>query len=270
MMMKSISQPEPKSPLFSLGDLAFISILALATSLGFLWIPADRSTVDATPAGGSISGTVRFDGEAPKLPHANSAAFGICGATHSYDRLIVGKDHGVEYTLVYISNPPAGRANFPAPVITQKGCGYSPHMSIATRGTSAIFVNDDPGLHNVHGYFASGSDRSTLFNFGQPTQGERTPQQLRKAGMVSVECDVHPWMSSWIWVTDNPYVAVTKADGSYSISGLPAGTYNVVMWHEGWKMTSSNGRPTFSGPVVEQKQVTVTDGGTSTQDFQLK
>ena len=259
-----------QGPLVSRSDLAFILGIIFVTSFGFL-IPPDHSAIKATaPAGGAISGTVKFQGETPKLPHANSAAFGMCGATHSYDRLLVGKDRGVEYTLVYISNPPAGRANFPAPVITQKGCGYTPHMSIATRGTSAIFVNEDPGLHNVHGYYASGAERSTLFNFAQPTQGERTPQQLRKAGMVEVECDVHSWMSSWIWVTDNPYVAVTKADGSYSIPGLPAGTYNVIMWHEGWKMTSSNGRPTFSSPIVEQKQVTVADGGVATQDFELK
>ncbi len=89
--------------------------------------------------------------------------------------------------------------------------------------------------------------------------------------MTSVECDIHPWMNSWIWVSDNPYVAVTKADGSYSIGGLPAGTYNVIMWHEGWKLTGMpNGRPAFSGAVVKQQQVTVSADGTSTVDFELQ
>ena len=143
--------------------------------------------------------------------------------------------------------------------------------AIATRGSSVNFINQDPGLHNVHGYFTSGSERSTLFNFAQPSQGMQSAQQLRKAGMVNVQCDVHFWMSSWIWVTDNPYVAVTNADGSYSISGLPAGTYNLVMWHEGWKLNSNEGgRPDFSGAIVEQRQVTVTDGGATTTDFELK
>ncbi len=245
----------------------FALVIVLATSLGFLMIPKDQK---ASPAGGNITGTVRFSGPVPKIAHAKTTGFEMCGQTHSYDRLIVDKNGGVEYTLVYVANPPAGKANFPPVTIKQEGCGYSPHMAIATRGSSVTFVNSDPGLHNVHGYFTSGSDRSTLFNFAQPSQGMQSAQQLRKAGMVNVECDVHFWMSSWIWVTDNPYVAVTNADGSYSIPNLPPGTYNLIMWHEGWKMSNGDGgRPEFSGAVVQQKQVTVGDGG-ATADFELK
>ncbi len=251
-------------------DLVFAVALFLAISLGALAIPKDQSALAKTPAGNSITGTVRFTGEKPHLQRADAAAFGICGKTHSYDRLDIDKGNGVEYTLIYVSNPPAGRMNLPAPTISQKDCGYFPHMAIAPRGSSVTFVNDDPGLHNVHGYYTSGSERTTLFNFAQPTQGEKTAQQLRKAGMVNIQCDVHPWMNAWIWVTDNPYVAVTKADGSYSINGLPPGTYNLVMWHEGWKMTRSTGRPEFSGPVVQQQSVTVTEGGTATANFELK
>jgi len=262
------SQDISKTALLSKRDIGFVLTISLITSIGFL--PLSKHTVPVTPAGGSISGTVRFAGPAPKLPHAKTTGFEMCGASHSYDRLIVGKGGGVEYTLIYIANPPAGRANFPAPTLTQEGCGYKPHMLIASRGSNVTFLNQDPGLHNVHGYFVSGSERSTLFNFAQPTQGQQSVQQLRKAGMVNVECDVHPWMSSWIWVTDNPYVAITKPDGSYSIEGLPAGTYNLVLWHEGWKMTSDAGRPQFSGAVVEQRQVTVTDGAAGNADFELK
>ncbi len=269
--LKNTAQ-EPQRPLkgllISKSDLAFALIICLATSLGFFAIPKDQKS---SPSGGSISGTVRFSGAAPKLPRADAAAFGMCGKTHSYDRLIVGKGEGVQYTLIYIANPPAGKANFSAPTIKQEGCGYSPHMAIATRGSSVNFVNNDPGLHNVHGYYTSGSDRTTLFNFAQVTQGQSSSQQLRKAGMVGIECDVHFWMSSWIWVTDNPYVAVTNADGSYSIPDLPPGTYNLVMWHEGWKMSGGDGgRPEFPGAVVEQRQVTVTEGGATTTDFELK
>ncbi len=259
-----------REPLFSKSDLAFAIIVCFATSLGFLAVPKNHI---AAPAGGSITGTVRFAGAAPKLEKAKCISPEVCGKTHSYDRLITGKDGGVEYTLIYLANPPAGKANFPAPTVTQVNCGYTPHMAIATRGSSVTFVNQDPVLHNVHGYYYIGNDRSTAFNFAQPTKGQSSSQQLRKPGMVNVECDAgHTWMSSWIWVTDNPYAAVTNANGSYSIDGLPPGTYTVVMWHEGWKIvdTQPGGRPVFSGAVVEQKQITVPSSGSTSADFELK
>ncbi|SRR5581483_4139638 len=265
--MKSFKD-STKPSLFTSGDFAFAVIIVIATSFGFLFVPKETSST--VPAGASISGRVTFTGSAPHLATAKTTGFEMCGSSHSYDHLIVGKNGGVEYTLLYISNPPAGKPNFPPLTIKQSGCGYTPHLAVATRGTSVTFENDDPGLHNVHGYYVSGSDRSTLFNFAQPSQGQKSQQALKKAGMVNVECDVHYWMSSWIWVTDNPYVAVTHADGSYSIDGLPPGTYNLVLWHEGWKPAGNEGgRPEFSGAVVEQRQVTV-GNGVATADFQLQ
>ena len=49
---------------------------------------------------------------------------------------------------------------------------------------------------------------------------------------IRVKCDVHPWMSSMFVVLDHPYFAVTKDDGTYTISGLPPGNYTITAWHE--------------------------------------
>jgi hypothetical protein len=50
--------------------------------------------------------------------------------------------------------------------------------------------------------------------------------------MVPFKCDVHPWMSSWAGVVAHPFFAVSGADGSFEIQGLPAGTYTLEAWHE--------------------------------------
>jgi uncharacterized protein (DUF2141 family) len=39
-------------------------------------------------------------------------------------------------------------------------------------------------------------------------------------------------MSSYVFVSETPYYAITKADGSFEIKGLKPGTYKVETWHE--------------------------------------
>jgi len=39
-------------------------------------------------------------------------------------------------------------------------------------------------------------------------------------------------MAAWIGVMDHPYFCVTSGTGSYGIPNLPAGRYQVQVWHE--------------------------------------
>jgi uncharacterized protein (DUF2141 family) len=50
--------------------------------------------------------------------------------------------------------------------------------------------------------------------------------------MVALECNVHGWMNAFLGVLPHPFFAVTGTDGSFSIKGLPPGTYTIEAWHE--------------------------------------
>ena len=76
-------------------------------------------------------------------------------------------------------------------------------------------------LHNTHGYYG----KRTAFNLALPNEGQRIPTELPRAGAVRVDCDAHGWMEGWIYVVDNPYYAVTGADGKFpSPTSRPATT----------------------------------------------
>lgn len=224
---------------------------------------------------GSISGRVTFTGTPPKeTTFKHNISTESCGKQVDLDRLVIGKNKGVQYTLLYLKNPPAGSTNGMKPaVIDQKNCRYTPHMSIAAKGSTLEMVNSDPLLHTSHGYLYTGMERSTAFNIAQPIAGQRTQQQLRKAGMLEIECDAgHVWMSCWVWVTPSPFAAITNEDGDFLIENVPAGTYSLIMWHEGWKIKSKDAadRPKFSDPIAEEREVMVTAGKTTIINFELR
>jgi hypothetical protein len=39
-------------------------------------------------------------------------------------------------------------------------------------------------------------------------------------------------MAAWVGVTSHPFCAVTGADGSFRIAGVPPGRYTIEAWHE--------------------------------------
>jgi hypothetical protein len=47
-----------------------------------------------------------------------------------------------------------------------------------------------------------------------------------------VKCDVHGWMKAWMAVLPHPFYAVSQANGTFTISNLPPGTYTLVAWQE--------------------------------------
>jgi uncharacterized protein (DUF2141 family) len=50
--------------------------------------------------------------------------------------------------------------------------------------------------------------------------------------IIKFKCDVHPWMTGYVVVTDNQFCAITGDDGSFTLKDVPPGSYTVTAWHE--------------------------------------
>jgi len=70
------------------------------------------------------------------------------------------------------------------------------------------------------------------FNVSQPTSMTTPRTFTAPEVMIPLECNVHGWMHAWLAVLPHPFYAVTGADGSFSLKGLPPGTYTIEAWHE--------------------------------------
>ena len=191
--------------------------------------PVDQATA------GNIAGRITFEGAAPTPqpirmdsdPNCSRQSTGATGQP-----VMVGADGALQNVFVYVKDG-LGNLRFPVPsapvVLDQKGCVYIPRILGVQTGQPIEIANSDPTLHNVHAVPMTNQE----FNMGYPIQGmKHTHTFSTKEVMVPFKCDVHGWMRAWVGVLDHPYFGVTGADGSFTLKGLPPGTYTVEAWHE--------------------------------------
>jgi len=186
----------------------------------------------------SISGTVTFKGDAPEMAVLDMAADPVCAEKNEEDPkrrqvLVLGDNQRIANVLVQIKGGlPAMEHEAAAEVVEfdQGGCQYSPHVFALRVGQTLKILNPDGTLHNVHAF----SKVNAEFNEAMPKFRTELEKVFDKAEPTpfAVKCDVHPWMNAWAAVFDHPYFAVTGNDGSFTIGNLPAGTYELEIWHE--------------------------------------
>ena len=190
--------------------------------------------VDAATAA-TVTGKVTFTGTAPAAQPVKLSSDPYCEKANpglKTEAEVVGSDGSLGNVFVYVKDG-LGNRTFSAPsepvVLDQKGCHYTPHVLGIQIGQPLQIVNSDDTLHNVHGLPKANKE----FNQGQPIQGMKMTHTFStKEVMIPFKCDVHGWMNAWIGVLDHPYYAVTSTDGTFSLKGLPPGTYTIEAWHE--------------------------------------
>ena len=193
------------------------------------------ATTAPAVADGKATGHVKFDGKPPELkPLAitDEQAKGCCPADKKVSskdpKIMVDGSGGLANVVVTIDVPGAKlEPSAEALHVDQKECTFEPHVQVVPAGAKIVFLNSDQVSHNVHTY----SSKNDQFN-QTIAPGSKEERVLAKGEKFQVKCDIHPWMSSWVFVSETPYYAITKPDGSFEIKGLKPGTYKLELWHE--------------------------------------
>lgn len=193
--------------------------------------PAAPAAKPAATAG-KVTGKLVYDGKVPEVPPLVIGADKSpgCGEhVSTQDPALVIDEHGGIANAVVTITVPGARVEVPAEpfVIDQRGCRFEPHVLVAPVGSKLRFANSDACTHNVHTY----PRKSDPINKAMAAGGHEELVLAQKE-TVQVRCDYHPWMSCYVFVTDTPYWALTKHDGSFEITGLAPGAYKAELWHE--------------------------------------
>lgn len=183
----------------------------------------------AVQNGGTISGKVFFRGSWTPSNISVTKDQGVCGQSKREPSWMINKRGEVQYTVVQLADIVKGKAIGQVnPVLDQEGCEYKPHVLAVPAGTTVEIRNSDGILHNVHTF----SEKNEPFNRAQPKYLKKITQTFEKAELISIKCDVHGWMSAWLFVVDHPYYDVTSANGTFELADVPPGTYTLEVWQE--------------------------------------
>lgn len=215
---------------------------------------AGAAATDAGPGGtgwATLKGVFTFEGSPPSAKQlVVDKDTEVCskGGMKLFDRslLVNGSNKGLANVVVFVRK--SSRVKNPVPsdqlVFDQKNCEFLAPVFAARVGQSVDVRNSDPVGHNTN---IAGTSFNQLIPAGQGTV--YTPN--KETGMpVMVTCNIHPWMKSYAVFREDGYVAVSGADGSFTIPDLPAGEpLEFQVWHE--RASGPNGA--LSLPLPELK-----------------
>ena len=187
---------------------------------------------------GDLTGTVTLKGTPPAekdiTPLREDATCGkLAGAaTAKTTHYVVGAKGELANCVVIIKGVPGAKstgADAKPVVVDQKSCLYVPHIFAVQTGQKITVKNSDPVMHNVHTTPTTGASE---YNQAQMAGNPDLSLTLDKPeSFMKFKCDVHPWMFAYATVVDQPYFAVTDAEGKFKIANVPAGKYTVEAAH---------------------------------------
>jgi hypothetical protein len=200
---------------------------------------------------GNIKGQIVWAGDPPAaeaLKLDKDAAVCLAhGALLSQKYVVDPKSKGVRYLVVWLVDPKAGNVIKGPPVnpalkaipakdkkvvIDQPFCQFEPHVLALREGQSLVIRNSAKIPHNTN--IVSSGSNPNLNPIIAPGDSKTVPASDWHASpsASSVSCTIHGWMKGYIRVFNHPYFAVTDANGNFEIKGIPAGTWNLIVWHE--------------------------------------
>jgi len=110
--------------------------------------------------------------------------------------------------------------------VTQQFQTFTPGVMPISVGTTVEFPNLDRMRHHVYSFSPAKTFEIHLYS------GEDIPKVTFDApGVITLGCNIHDWMTGYLYVTDAPYFAATDAAGVATLRNVPPGDYHLAVWH---------------------------------------
>ncbi len=235
-----------------------LAVVVLIATAALMHSPKVNAAGDST-----VTGTIKLDGTPPHQRPIDMSKEPSCAKEHAAhpittESVVVGPNGGLANVVLYLSDGLSSGAASQVPSkpaeIDQKGCQYIPHVVVLDANQDLKVVNSDQTSHNIHPL----PQKNQQWNKSQPPGTPPFDVKFSNEEVaIPVKCNIHPWMHGYIAVVKGPY-AITNADGSYTMTGVPPGTYTLTAWQEEYgpqtqKITVAAGKPTTANFTFKAK-----------------
>ncbi len=118
--------------------------------------------------------------------------------------------------------------------MAQQNIAFVPHVLIVPVGATVTFPNRDKVRHHVYSF-----SKAKKFDLKLYGKDETRSVTFDTPGVVALGCNIHDAMSGFLIVVDTPFAVQTDAAGHATITGVPAGTAAIRVWHPSIRATDN-------------------------------
>ena len=129
--------------------------------------------------------------------------------------------------VVYLEGNFPKSATPPVVQMVQKNLAFVTPLLPVRAGTKVEFPNQDDAFHSI--FSLSPVKRFDLGRY-RPEERPIPSQVFETPGLVTLRCDIHEHMRGLVLVLETPHFTVTKTDGTFRLTGLPAGHFKLKAW----------------------------------------
>ena len=193
--------------------------------------------------GGTLTGQVKFKG--PKKPARIFQLVNMPNIEYC-SRMSDGKGHrlvhdfkvsatgGLQDTLIAISGIKRGKPFAPSMYAVKiRLCHPKDYIIGIRNGVDFLIENMDPVKHEIATYEINGPEVFQTSNKALLAHSSQVRSTFSRSDTqeILMRCNLHPFLQTQAYIVDNPYFAVTDAEGRFSIKDIPPGTYAITAWH---------------------------------------
>jgi hypothetical protein len=187
----------------------------------------------AVANGGSVAGTVDFDGAIPADTIIRPALDqNVCG-TQILQSRVTRSGTRIGGALVWLTNIRSGKG---LPLerrfeLTNDKCTLDPFIQVIYTTSTLNVATHDRALHTNRFINVGTGVVEAMAPFNDAGEVVPLDHVFEQVAQIEVVCEQHPWSRAWVAVLDHPYSAKTAANGTFNIPDVPAGRYQVRAWH---------------------------------------